>query len=117
MFTETLKIPISGDPSLTWVSGSAPASKDIILGFRPKKIFVYGYSSLSGSTWANGINIGVYDEDISTSQYLNKRVSINSMTDMGSSAWFENVNDTGFSIGSTWWSYLTNSSIRWWAAY
>lgn len=116
MFNKMLQSMYSGS-SLTWVSGSAPSAKDITLGFKPKKIFVYAYSSLSSSTWANGINIGVYDEDISTSQYLNKRMTINGMTDMGSSALLENVNDTGFSFGSAWWSYLNNASIRWWAAY
>ena len=107
MFTELLAMTESSG-SVTLDSGNSPSVVKVTLGYKPRRVWVRGKYSTSGTSSANGYQCCIYDEDVSE-QFLWLGNVGWSFVDQGM-IW--SIDDDGFTLRS---SYLALSTVYWWA--
>lgn len=96
-----------GEQSAVWVGKPSSATQFSNIGFKPKKIV---FADIVYNTSAKRIDI--YDEDYSTTKarYFYNSTSVAEAT-IGSSYIITDIDDNGFTLNSSYMSYISNGSV------
>lgn len=107
MFQRALE-NIRSSGSVTLDSGNAPSAVKITLGYKPRRVWVRGNHSASGTSSANGYQCCIYDEDVSEQFLWLGNVGWSFVT----KGMIWSIDDDGFTLRD---SYLNLSTVYWWA--